>query len=253
MPRYRLLIEYDGAAFAGWQRVGEGLPSVQAALEEACRRMDAGVTEVVGAGRTDAGVHALGQVAHVDMAREIEGWRLADALNAHLRPTPVAVLAVDPVSDQFHARFSALGRKYLYRIVNRRADLALERGRAWRVAARIDVGRMAEAADVLIGHHDFTTFRDMQCQAQSPVKTLDRLDVSSAAEEIHVWAEARSFLHRQVRSMVGTIAECGAGRFTVADVRAMLAAKDRSRCGTVAPAEGLYLAAVTYPDQRTDQ
>lgn len=247
MRRYRLLIEYDGAPFAGWQRVGEGLPSVQAALEAAASAIAGVSIEVTGAGRTDAGVHALGQVAHLDMDKPLPPGRLRDALNAHLRPWPVAVLAADPVEDSFHARFSAIGRVYRYRVIARRADLALDRGRAWRIPREPDLAAMAEAASYLIGQHDFTTFRDAQCQAQSPIKTLDRFEIVAQDGELAIWAEARSFLHRQVRSMVGAVVEAGLGRRAPADVRDALAACDRSRSGQVAPAEGLYLVNVRYP------
>ena len=246
MPRLALTIEYDGSAFQGWQRLGSG-PSVQGALETAVFKLSGQTRDVVGAGRTDSGVHALGQVAHVDLAPALPTDRVRDGLNAHLRPDAIAVLDARIVDENFHARFSAIGRTYWYRIVNRRADLTLARGQAWRVGPSLDVEAMHAAAQALVGEHDFTTFRDSQCQAASPVKTLDRISVSRAGEEVHVWCEARSFLHRQVRSMVGSLAQVGLGRWTVGDMGAALAAADRARCGPVAPPDGLYLTRVTYP------
>lgn len=243
--RFKLTLEYDGGAFQGWQRLGEGA-SVQGALEDAVAVLIGAPADVVGAGRTDSGVHALGQVAHVDIAREVTPHRLRDALNALVRPHPVAVLDVEPVADDFHARFSAVRRVYRYRIVNRRAPLALDHGKAWRVVRPLDVAAMHEAAQRLLGQHDFTTFRDSQCQAKSPIKTLDRCDVLGTGEEVHVWCEARSFLHRQVRSMVGTLVEAGLGKRTPADVAATLAARNRAQCGQVAPPDGLYLVRVDY-------
>lgn len=246
MPRYRLLIEYDGAGFSGWQRVGDGQLGVQAALESAVQALTGVHADVIGAGRTDAGVHARGQVAHVDLEREWRADTVRDALCAHLRPHPVAVLEAERVSDDFHARFSATQRIYEYVIVNRRADLALEAGRAWRFGARLQPDLMAAAAARLVGRHDFTTFRDAQCQAPSPVKTLDRCEVIVEGARISVWCAARSFLHRQVRSMVGTLTEAGLGKLSADDVSDALAARDRARCGPVAPAEGLYLHRVEY-------
>jgi tRNA pseudouridine38-40 synthase len=245
MARFKLTLEYDGGAFQGWQRLAEG-PSVQAALEEAAFNLCGERVEAVGAGRTDAGVHALGQVAHVDIERTFSPDRLRDALNAHLRPAPVAVLDASLAAPDFHARFDARNRVYLYRIVNRRADLTLDRGRAWRVAAPLDAEAMHDAAQSLLGNHDFTTFRDSQCQAKSPVKTLDRCDVTRRGEEVEVRCEARSFLHRQVRSIVGTLIEVGLGAWSVEEVADALAARDRARCGPVAPADGLYLVRVDY-------
>jgi tRNA pseudouridine38-40 synthase len=243
--RFKLTIEYDGGPFMGWQRVNTG-PSVQQALEDAVARLTGVHSDVVGAGRTDSGVHALGQVAHVDLEKELAPGRVADALNAHLRPHPVAVLKAEAAAPDFHARFDAVRRVYLYRIVPRRAPLTLARGKVWRVPATLDAGAMHAAAQRLIGEHDFTTFRDAQCQAKSPVKTLDRCDVAVSGDEIHVWCEARSFLHRQVRSMVGTLVEAGLGKLSADDVADALAAKDRTRCGPVAPADGLYLVRVDY-------
>ncbi len=246
MRRFKLTIEYDGSGFSGWQKVGDGLRSVQQALEEAAGRILGASPDVVGAGRTDAGVHALGQVAHLDIDRPMTPFRFMEAMNAQLRPEPVAVLVVEEVDADFSARFSAIERAYWYRIINRRADLALDKGRAWRVAVALDADAMHAAAQSLVGHHDFSTFRDAQCQSASPVKTLDRCDVMRVGEEVHVHCAARSFLHRQVRSMVGTLMEAGAGRRTIASVGAALAARDRRACGQVAPAEGLYLAMVKY-------
>ncbi|MBI1251825.1 MAG: tRNA pseudouridine(38-40) synthase TruA [Alphaproteobacteria bacterium] len=245
MTRFKLTIEYDGGPFSGWQRLAEG-PSVQGALEAAVERLTGVRAEVTGAGRTDAGVHAWGQVAHVDIAKPLTADQVRDALNAHLRPDPIAVLAAEVVDPGFHARFDAVRRLYEYRILNRRADLALERGRAWRIAAPLNAPLMAEAADRFIGRHDFTTFRDSQCQAASPIKTLERCVVLRQGEEVRIECAAPSFLHRQVRSIVGTLAEVGLGKRTPEDVAAALAARDRARCGQVAPAEGLYLKAVRY-------
>lgn len=246
MTRHRLLVEYDGGPFRGWQRQDNG-PSVQAALEAALLALTGEAATVTGAGRTDAGVHAWGQVAHVDLAR---GWRpdtLRDGLNAHLRPHPVSVLAADAAADGFHARFSARARHYVYRIVNRRAPLALDRGRAWQVMRPLDAAAMHRAAQALTGAHDFTTFRSSACQAASAVKTLDRLDVIRNGETIEVHASARSFLHNQVRSMVGSLKLVGEGRWDENDLIAALAACDRTACGPVAPPDGLYLARVDYP------
>jgi len=245
--RYLLTIEYDGGPFQGWQRVGEGLPSVQATLEEAAARLNGGAPcPVWGAGRTDAGVHALGQTAHLDLARPLLPDRLRDALNAHLRPMPISVLHARPVEPDFHARFDARSRTYWYRILNRRSRPALDAGRVWQVMRPLACEAMREAAAQLIGTHDFTTFRDSQCQAKSPVKTLHRLEIMRAGEEVHIWTCAPSFLHRQVRSMVGTLAEVGVGRRTPGSVGEALAARDRARCGQIAPAAGLYLAEVAY-------
>jgi tRNA pseudouridine38-40 synthase len=245
MPRYKLTIEYDGTPFVGWQMQENG-PSLVGALVEAVARFAGERPAITGAGRTDAGVHAFGQVAHIDLAKDWDTDTVRDALNAQLRPNPVAVLSAEKVGDDFDARFSAKARHYLYRIVNRRADLALERERAWRVGKPLDAEAMHAAAQRLVGHHDFTTFRSAECQAKSPLKTLDRLDVSRAGEEIDVRASARSFLHHQVRSMVGSLALVGEGRWRADDLAAALAAKDRARCGPVAPASGLYLLWVDY-------
>lgn len=245
MPRYKLTIEYDGAPFCGWQVQDNG-PSIQAALVEAVTAFAGERVSVNGAGRTDAGVHALGQVAHIDLAKDWDPEIVRDALNAHLRPQPIAVLAVQRAADDFDARFSAVKRHYHYRILNRRADLALEKSRVWRIARALDANAMHTAAQRLIGLHDFTTFRAAECQAKSPVKTLDRLDVARNGDEIHVHASARSFLHHQVRSMVGSLAQVGEGKWTADDVSRALAARDRTACGPVAPPDGLYLVKVDY-------
>jgi tRNA pseudouridine38-40 synthase len=245
MPRYKLTIEYDGGPFAGWQVQGTE-PSVQGALMAAIEAFCGERVKVGGAGRTDAGVHALGQVAHVDLTKDWDTDTVRDAITAHLRPRPVAVLAAEQVPDTFDARFSAAKRYYRYRIINRRADLALERGRAWRLPRPLDDVAMHEAAQRLVGRHDFTTFRHVDCQAKSPVKTLDQLDVTRAGEEVRIVASARSFLHTQVRSMVGALAFVGEGRWNADDLSAALAARDRTACAPVAPPEGLYLVRVDY-------
>ena len=245
MPRYKLTIEYDGSGFSGWQRQENG-PSIQQVLEESVFALTGQTISVHGAGRTDAGVHASGQVAHVDLRREWSAWRLREAINAHLVGRPIAVLEVEPAADDFDARRSAIRRDYLYRIVNRRAPLTFEFGRAWHVKYALDAGAMHEAAQLLIGRHDFSTFRDSQCQASSPLRTLDRLEVTRDDDRIEFFVGARSFLHRQVRSMVGSLVEVGSGKWRPADLRAALESADRSRCGPVAPACGLYLAEVGY-------
>jgi tRNA pseudouridine38-40 synthase len=245
MPRYKLTIEYDGTPFFGWQ-IQQTLPSVQGALEAAVKAMCGTAVRVHGAGRTDAGVHALGQVAHVDIEKNFRADRLRDGLNAHLRPSPVAVLEAEIVPETFEARFSAIRRHYRYRIVNTRANLALDAGRAWRVPRRLDPDAMHEAAQRLVGKHDFTTFRDTECQAKSPEKTLDQLDVRSDDREITILTSARSFLHSQVRSMVGSLVWVGEGRWTADDLSAALAARNRAACGIVAPPQGLYLVKVDY-------
>ena len=245
MTRYKLILEYDGAGFVGWQGQDNG-PSVQAALEAAVLGFCGEAVTVQGAGRTDAGVHALGQVAHIDLAKPAEADTLRDALNAHLKPAAVVVLAAEVVDDDFHARFSAVERAYRYRIVNRRARLALDRGRAWFVPQPLDAAAMHDAASALIGHHDFTSFRASQCQAKSPVKTLDALAVIRDGQELRIEVRARSFLHHQVRNMVGTLKLVGEGKWSRAEVARALEARDRSAAGPTAPAEGLYLVAVRY-------
>ena len=245
MPRYKLTIEYDGAPYCGWQLQENG-PSVQGALETAVKAICGEEVRVHGAGRTDAGVHALGQVAHVDLAKDWPPDTVRDALNAHLRPHPVAVLLAERVADDFDARFSAIRRHYRYRIINRRADLALEVQRAWRVPRPLDATAMHDAAQRLVGRHDFTTFRSTECQAKSPVKTLNRLDVTRDGDEVDVVAVARSFLHNQVRSMVGSLVHVGEGKWSTDDLAAALAARDRAACGQVAPPQGLYLVRVEY-------
>jgi tRNA pseudouridine38-40 synthase len=250
MPRYALRIEYDGAPFSGWQRQSHA-PSVQAALEDALARLEPGQHRVAAAGRTDAGVHALGQVAHADMGREWDPFRLSEALNYHLKPNPVAVTACAAAPEGFHARFSAVERRYLYRVAARRAPLAVEAGRAWRVPPPLDAGAMRAGAALLLGRHDFTTFRASECQAASPVKTLDAVEIEErplpGCAELALRLRARSFLHNQVRSIVGTLERVGAGAWPPERVGEALAARDRSACGPVAPAHGLYLVAVGYP------
>jgi tRNA pseudouridine38-40 synthase len=246
MPRFKLTLEYDGAPFVGWQRQGNGL-SVQEALEGALFAMTGERATAHAAGRTDAGVHALGQVAHVDLEREWQPFRLGEGLNALIQPHPVAIVEANSADAGFDARRSAIARHYRYRIVNRRAPLALDRGRAWRVKPPLDAGAMHAAAQALVGRHDFSTFRDSQCQAKSPIRTLDRLDVRRDGDEVLVEASALSFLHRQVRSIVGSLVEVGLGRWSAGDLRAALEAADRSRCGPVAPAFGLYFVRADYP------
>ncbi|HKY19434.1 MAG TPA: tRNA pseudouridine(38-40) synthase TruA [Rhizomicrobium sp.] len=245
MPRYRLTLEYDGAPFVGWQRQDNG-PSVQGALEAAIEKLSSERVTVTGAGRTDAGVHALGQVAHFDLEKHFEPGKVRDALNYYLRPDPVVVLESDAVDGEFHARFSATARHYLFRIFNRRSPPALEDGRVWHVSPKLDADAMHAAAQLLLGQHDFTTFRAAECQAQSPVKTLDRLDVSRRADEIYIEASARSFLHHQIRSFAGTLKLVGEGKWAPRDVADALVAKDRARCGPVSPPDGLYLVRVDY-------
>ena len=245
MPRYKLIIEYDGAPFCGWQVQDNGA-SVQGALEAAIKATSGEVVRVHGAGRTDAGVHALGQVAHCDLAKQFAPGRLRDALNAHLRPAPIAVRDAEIVPKSFEARFSAKKRHYLYRIRNTRANLALDIGRVWRVPRRLDADAMHRAAQRLVGKHDFTTFRHTECQAKSPEKTLDQLDVRREGDAISIVTSARSFLHSQVRSMVGSLVWVGEGRWSADDLAAALAARDRAACGPVAPPEGLYLVRVEY-------
>lgn len=245
MPRYRLLIEYDGRPYRGFQAQAE-LPSVQASLQRAILGFSGEAPTIHAAGRTDTGVHAMGQVIHIDLDRERAPGVVRDALNAHLAAEPVVILRAENVGDDFHARFSATGRRYLYRILNRAAPPALQRGRVWHVRKPLDASAMHGAAQRLVGHHDFTTFRDAQCQAASPLRTLDRAVVWREGEEVRLEFAARSFLHRQVRSMTGSLVEAGLGRWTANDLQAALAARDRSACAQVAPAAGLYLVEVTY-------
>jgi tRNA pseudouridine38-40 synthase len=245
MHRYMLTLEYDGTSFVGWQMQENG-PSVQSCLIEAVKAFSGEDVIPRGAGRTDAGVHALGQVSHFDLAKDWEPDKVRDALNAQLRPDPISVLNCERAAEDFDARFSAKARHYLYRIVDRRAPLALERNRAWGVFRPLDAEAMHEAARTLIGNHDFTTFRSTECQAPSPVKTLDRLEISRHGEVIRIEVSARSFLHNQVRSMVGSLKLVGDGRWTKRDLKQALEARDRNACGQVAPPCGLYLVKVDY-------
>lgn len=244
MPRYKLLIEYNGGPYQGWMRL-PGKPTVQAVLEEAAAKLDGAPVEVFGAGRTDAGVHATGQVAHMDLSQDRPG-KVADAMNFHLRPHPVAVLKAERVDDDFHARFSASLRHYRYVVINRRAHLVLDDGLAWRVPSRLDAGKMQAAAQAFVGTHDFSTFRDAACQAASPVKTLTAFNVARYGERIEFTCSAPSFIHRQVRSMVGSLVEVGRGRHPVSWIGDILAAADRTECGPVAPADGLFFERVDY-------
>lgn len=252
MPRYALQIDYHGGPFAGWQRQAGGQLTVQGAVETALAKLEAGEHSVTAAGRTDAGVHAVAQVAHVDLVLDWDTFRLAAALNAHLRPAPVAVVDCKRVPDDFHARFSATGRRYLYRLVARRAPVTHDKGLVWQVAAPLDVAAMRAGAAHLIGRHDFTSFRSTFCQAASPVKTLDRLDITEhpypGGTEYRFALAARSFLHNQVRSLVGTLQRVGAGGWAPEDIRTALEARDRAACGPVAPPQGLYLTGVSYPE-----
>lgn len=245
MTRFKLTLEYNGAPFVGWQRQENGA-SVQQHLEEAIHAFCGETVTTQAAGRTDAGVHALGQVAHVDIEKDATAFRVMEALNYHLKPAPIAVIACEAVSDEFNARFSATERGYLYRIVNRRAPLTLDKGRAWQIAAALDAEAMHDAAQHLVGHHDFSSFRAAECQAKSPVKTLDQLTVSRYGEEIEVTARARSFLHHQVRNIVGTLVLVGRGKQGPPWVKKVLDAQDRAAAGATAPADGLYLTHVKY-------
>ena len=250
MTRWRLTIEFDGGPFMGWQRQEHG-PSVQQTLEEAIHRMTGELATVHAAGRTDAGVHALAMTAHVDIVKNLTEHRLREGLNALVRPNPVSVLAASRAPVDWHARFSCIERRYLYRILNRRAPPVLDRGRVWHVAVPLDVDAMREGATHLVGRHDFTTFRSAHCQSDSPVKTLDRLDVTRAGEKIHVEAEARSFLHHQIRSMVGCLALVGRGQWQPEDMRKALEARDRAALGLNAPPHGLYFVGATYSEDAT--
>jgi tRNA pseudouridine38-40 synthase len=247
VTRWRLTIEYDGGPFMGWQRQDHG-PSVQQALEEALRRMTGEQAVFTAAGRTDAGVHALAMSTHVDVMKSLTPHRLREGLNALVRPQPISVLDVAEVAGDWHARFSCVGRRYRYRILDRRAPPALDSGRVWHIASALDPQAMQEGAEQLIGRHDFTTFRSAQCQSDSPVKTLDRLEVSRSGEEIHVTAAARSFLHHQVRSMVGCLAMVGRGQWRPDDIGKALEARDRSTLGFNAPPHGLYFVEAIYPE-----
>jgi tRNA pseudouridine38-40 synthase len=243
--RFKLTIEYDGRPFMGWQRQAHG-PSVQAAIEKAAQTILQEAVTVHAAGRTDAGVHGLGMVAHLDVTREITPFRLMEGLNARLRPQPVAILSCEPAPDDFHARFSCVARHYEYRIANRRAPLTLDAGKAWRIAAALDADIMHAAAQILVGRHDFTTFRSAHCQADSPLRTLDRLDVVRTGERISIFASARSFLHHQVRSMVGCLAMVGEGKWSADDLKSALEARDRHALGFNAPPDGLYFVRADY-------
>lgn len=245
MPRYKLTVEYDGGSYAGWQRQENG-PSIQQSLEEAALKLDPGASGVSGAGRTDSGVHALGQAAHLDLVKDLPADTVRDAINHHLGGAPIAVLEAERVDDDFHARFDAVRRSYLYRIIDRRPPLTIDRGHVWRIPRPLDAGAMHEAAQELVGRHDFSTFRAAECQAKSPVKTLDEISVMRAAGEIHIRCAARSFLHRQVRSFAGSLAEVGMGKWDAEDMRQALEARDRAACGPVAPPDGLYLVSVDY-------
>ncbi len=252
MPRYALKIEYDGAPFCGWQRQTID-PSVQGTIEAAMTKLEPSDHKIGAAGRTDAGVHALGQVAHCDLEKSWDTFRLSEALNYHLKPAPISIVACAQVADDWHARFSALERRYLFRLVSRRAPLVLEAGKVWQVRQKLDGAAMQEGGDRLLGHHDFTTFRSTVCQADSPKRTLDRLKVeqverNDGAQEFRFHVRARSFLHNQVRSFIGTLERVGAGAWTPNDVTAALEARDRTACGPVCPPHGLYLASVGYPE-----
>ncbi len=251
MPRFALKVEYDGRPFAGWQRQADQ-PSVQAAIETALARLEPGPHTIAAAGRTDAGVHARAQVCHCDLTRDWDPFRLSEALNHHLKPLPVAIVDAAKTGEEWHARFSATERRYLFRLISRRAPLTLEAGHVWQVRHALDISAMQAGAQYLIGNHDFTTFRSTHCQAESPVKTLDRLDVRAASgpagPEIHFDVRARSFLHNQVRSFVGTLERVGAGSWQPVDVQTALRARKRAACGPVCPPQGLYLVGVGYPD-----
>lgn len=245
MPRYRLVVEYDGGPYKGFQAQGD-LPTVQASLERAVRAFCGETLRLQAAGRTDTGVHATGQVVHFDLSKDWKCEVVRDAINAHLVPEPISVLAVDVPGGDWHARFSATERRYIYRILNRKSPPALDQGRVWHVKKPLDAEAMHAAAQVLVGHHDFTTFRDLQCQAKSPMKTMDFAAVRREGEHVLLEFASRSFLHRQVRSMTGSLAEVGVGRWSAEDLKAALEARDRKACGPVAPADGLFLTGVSY-------
>lgn len=245
MPRYRLTVEYDGRPYRGYQAQAK-LPSVQGSIERAIKGFCGEDLRLQAAGRTDTGVHATGQVLHIDLTRDWKPDVVRDALNAHLAPEPIVILSAEVAEEGWHARFSATERRYLYRILNRRAPPGLDQGRVWHVRKPLDADAMHAAAQALVGHHDFTTFRDLHCQAKSPMKTLDVASVSRLGEEVHLSFASRSFLHRQVRSMTGSLAEVGVGRWSARDLKAALEAKERRACGPVAPADGLYLTGVSY-------
>ena len=245
MSRFKLTIEYDGGPYQGWQRQDHA-PTVQGTIEAAAARLNGSPVTVYGSGRTDSGVHALAQIAHVDFDKTLRADQVRDALNVHLSEAPISILAAEAVDDEFHARFDAIERRYLFRIVDRRPRLALDRGRVWRIPVRLDVDAMHEAAQVLVGKHDFTTFRDGQCQAKSPVKTMDEIQVLRVGGEIHLTFRARSFLHKQVRSFTGSLVEVGMGKWNAKDIQAALEARDRTRCGPVSSPDGLYLSQVIY-------
>ena len=246
MTRWRLTVEYDGGPFLGWQRQDQG-PTIQSTIEAAILHITGETTTVHGAGRTDAGVHALAMEAHADIAKPLTAQRLREGLNALVRPAPVTILSAEPVAADWHARFSCTGRRYLYRLLDRRPPPAIERARLWHIPVPLDPAAMRDAADILVGHHDFTTFRSAHCQSASPLKTLDSLTIERVADEIHVRAAARSFLHHQVRSMVGCLMLVGRGQWTTADMAAALAAMDRAALGLNAPPHGLYFVGASYP------
>jgi tRNA pseudouridine38-40 synthase len=252
MTRFHLTIEYDGRPFMGWQRQPHG-PTVQAAIETAIQAITSETVVVHAAGRTDAGVHALAMSAHVDIARPFKPYRLIEAINAKLRPQLVSILTCEVVADDWHARFSCLGRRYVYRIINRRPPLTILDGKAWRIPRKLDENIMKDAAQVLVGHHDFTTFRSAHCQSASPIKTLDSFAVTRDGQEIRIEAAARSFLHHQVRSMVGCLAMVGEGKWSVADMQTALDARDRAALGFNAPPDGLYFVEAHYPAKPATQ
>jgi len=246
MPRYKLTIEYDGGPYIGWQRQKIGL-SVQGVLENAGKKLNRNEpVEVYGSGRTDSGVHALGQIAHMDLKKEYRTDKIRDAMNFHMADDPVTILKAEMVPDEWHARFDATEREYLYRVIDRRMKLSLDKGRLWRIPVKLNVELMHKAAQHLVGQHDFTTFRDTQCQAKSPTKTIDRITIAREEKEIHFYFRARSFLHKQVRSMVGTLVEVGLEKLNPESIKEILESRDRTKCGPVAPPDGLYLKSVKY-------